>query len=197
MGKYFKPFSIKYAVEPPEFNPRQLEIRRTLEDCSTIFNDQLAVKRILHEEKRNPVLIDVYMAPIPEEPEHSMVLMTRIYPGKVGNEFFMTKGHIHKSDKAPEVYITLQGKGRLILQTPNNSLHICDMSTGEINYIPSGWAHRAVNTGSNELIFLGVYPADSSRDYSFIGLGKRNFGKLVIENESKNVEIVDNPNWKR
>jgi len=186
----FKPFNIKYLVDPLSFEPKDLVIHRTLKDVQEIFVDRDSVTRML--KIGNPKIIDVYMAPIPERLEHLMVLMTRIYPGEVGNEFFMTKGHIHESENAPEVYLTLKGEGKLLLQTSDNQVHVNEMVSGEINYIPSNWAHRAVNTGSEELIFLGIYPASSRRDYSFIGIGKKNFLKIVV-NENGIPAVIDNP----
>src|SRR4051812_41446065 len=42
---------------------------------------------------------------------------TILYPGKVGDEYFMTKGHYHAQADRAEIYYALQGEGRLILQT--------------------------------------------------------------------------------
>ena len=40
---------------------------------------------------------------------------TIIEPGKVGAEYFMTKGHIHKIKNRAEYYWCIQGEGMLIL----------------------------------------------------------------------------------
>ena len=101
-------------------------------------------------------------------------------------------GHIHSSDTAPEAYITLKGEGKLIMQTPDDDCFTGEIKVGKINYIPSGWAHRSVNTGKEELVFLGIYPAESERDYSFIGKGGKNFLKIVIEKNGL-PQVVDNP----
>jgi glucose-6-phosphate isomerase len=61
-----------------------------------------------------------------------------------------------------------------------------------MNYIPSEWAHRAVNTGSEEFVFLGVFPAATGRDYSFIGVGKENFHKVVVERDGQPA-VIDHP----
>lgn len=186
----FKPFDIDYTYDPAWFEPKSLVIRRTLEQIYDIFIEPDKAMTVL--KKGNPVIVDVYMAPIPEEAGHLMVFMTIIYPGKVGDEYYMTKGHIHDSNVAPEVYITLKGEGKLLMQTSNNDCFTGEMKKGKINYIPSGWAHRAVNTGKEVLIFLGTYPAESKRDYSFIGKGKKNFLKIVVEKDGL-PEVIDNP----
>jgi glucose-6-phosphate isomerase len=35
-------------------------------------------------------------------------------------------------------------------------------------YVPPGWAHRTVNTGDDDLIFLAVYFGDAGHDYAAI-----------------------------
>ena len=189
---YFEPFNISYSSDPVSFEPKELIISRSLSNMSDAFVDQEAVNRILN--KSDPEIIKVYMAPIPEKVGHIMSLMTVIYPGTVGEECYMTKGHIHTNlEDAPEVYITIKGEGKLLLQTPEGDTRDMDMLPGQMNYIPSGWAHRAVNCGSDGLIFLGIYTAEAKRDYSFIGIGKENFNKIIVKRDSK-VCVIDHPN---
>jgi len=175
----FRPFNMQYSVDPPRFEPisEDLAIHRTLEQMSDVFVDQEAVAEIL--ERENPTIARVYMAP---------------YPGRVGEEYYMTKGHIHTDPiSAPEIYITLKGQGKLVMQTREGETHVSEMVPGEINYIPSGWAHRTVNIGEGEFVFLGIFPSATKRDYSFIGLGKENFYKIVVERDGKPV-VIDHPN---
>jgi glucose-6-phosphate isomerase len=42
--------------------------------------------------------------------------VTHLYPGKVGNEYFMTRGHFHARREQGEVYFGLRGSGLLLLQ---------------------------------------------------------------------------------
>ena len=37
-----------------------------------------------------------------------------VHPGKVGNEYFMTKGHFHSVLDTAEVYYVLQGRGMMV-----------------------------------------------------------------------------------
>ena len=41
--------------------------------------------------------------------------ITYLHPGKVGNEYFMTKGHFHANIDRAEFYWGLEGEGMLIL----------------------------------------------------------------------------------
>jgi len=187
----FDPFNIDYSIEPASFEPNDLVIQRTLDDMGDAYFDQDAVADILSRD--NPAIVKVWMAPVPDSKGHLVPLMTVIYPGKVGEEYHMTKGHYHTDPQnAPEVYITLKGQGKLVLQTREGDVHVCDMLPGTMNYIPSEWAHRAVNTGSEEFVFLGVFPAATGRDYSFIGVGKENFHKVVVERDGQPA-VIDHP----
>jgi glucose-6-phosphate isomerase len=188
----FAPVNVTYSIDPASFEPNDLVIERTLKDMGDAYYDQEAVSKRL--EKDNPTIIKVWMAPLPDKGGHLMPCMTVIYPGKVGDEYYMTKGHFHiDPESAPEVYITLKGQGKLLLQTREGQVHVSDMVPGQLNYIPSEWAHRTVNTGDEEFVFLGVFPAAAERDYSFIGVGKENFHKIVVERNGR-PEVIDRPN---
>jgi glucose-6-phosphate isomerase len=81
-------------------------------------------------------------------------------PGKIGDEYFLTKGHLHAWRPAAEFYFGLSGEGVMLLE---------DEATGESRlvplrphhavYVPGHTAHRTVNTGAVPLTYLGVYPA--------------------------------------
>jgi len=189
--KAFQPIDINYKLDPPSFEPYDLEIDRSLEEMRDVFYDQNAVEWIL--EKENPKVVKVWMAPLPNTGGHIMACMTIIYPGQVGDEFFMTKGHLHDDPvNAPEYYLTLKGQGKLLLQTREGETFTSEMAPGIINYIPSEWAHRSVNIGDTEFIFLGFFPSAAKRDYSFIGIGKENFHKVVVKRNGKS-EVIDRP----
>src|SRR5262249_17341797 len=103
-----------------------------------------------------------------------------IMPGRVGQEYYMTKGHYHAWRPAAEYYIGLRGIGILLLEeektgkcwslpmTPNSGL-----------YVPGHTAHRTVNTGAEPLTFLGIYPFNAGHDYGAIV--ERNFRHVVVE----------------
>lgn len=103
-----------------------------------------------------------------------------IYPGKVGDEYHLTKGHIHAWRPAAEVYIGLAGRGLMLLE---------DERTGECTaiplernstvYVPGYAAHRTINIGDEPLVYWGVLSSRAGHDYGTIG--KRNFSKVVVE----------------
>lgn len=189
--KAFTPFNINFSADPAKFEPHDLVIERSLRDSADLYYDQGAVAKMLEQD--NPAIVKVWMALLPETGGHLMSCLTVIYPGKVGDEYFMSKGYIHTEEVyAPEYYITLKGQGKLLLQTRDGEVFISDMRPGIMNYIPGEWAHRTVNTSGEDFVFLGIFPAAARRDYSFIGIGKENFRKVVVERNGR-PEVIDHP----
>ena len=110
---------------------------------------------------------------------HIRLDITRMNPGKVGNEYYMTKGHFHEDNLAGEVYFGLKGEGIILLQTAEGDTEEAELKPGFIVNIPPKWAHRSVNVGDDELIFLAVYPETAGHDYETIE--RQGFKKRVIE----------------
>lgn len=130
---------------------------------------------------------EVFESPVPEQQGHLIFLVTILYPGKVNEEFFMTKGHYHTVENTAEVYLGIKGKGLILCQTKSGDFEVAEISENRVVYIPPFWAHRAVNIFDEPLIFFGIYPAHAGHDYETIaqsGFVKRVFsknGRVVIE----------------
>jgi glucose-6-phosphate isomerase len=93
---------------------------------------------------------------------------TSIQPGMVGDEYFMTRGHFHNVRNRAEFYLTLRGDGILLLMEKNRQVRSEPMRRGTLHYIPGETAHRAVNTGKDELTFTACWSADAGHDYESI-----------------------------
>jgi len=180
-----------YSIDPLAFEPKEEIVRRTLSSMKDAYMDQCAVKDMLAV--NDPLIVQVFMAPIPAEKGFLMVNINAVYAGKVGSEYFMTMGHIHDDPVgAPEVYVTLKGRGMLVLQAKDGRTHVAEMQPGKINYIPSTFAHRCVNTGDAEpLVYIGVFPSSTKRDYSFT---PSDFKELVVERDGQ-PDLVPNPRY--
>jgi len=118
--------------------------------------------------------------------------VTIIYPGKVGKEYFLTRGHYHAKDGTAEVYYGLKGEGIMLLQTKKGESKWIQLNEGQVGYVPPFWAHRTVNTGKKKLYVLFAYPSDSGHNYDTIK--QKGFSKLVVEERGK-PKIVDNPSF--
>jgi glucose-6-phosphate isomerase len=91
-----------------------------------------------------------------------------LQPGKVGAEFFMTRGHIHQRSDRPEIYMCQSGRGVMHMEAPDGATHPVEMSPGAIVYVPAFWVHRSVNIGREAFVTFFCYPADAGQDYGII-----------------------------
>ena len=122
--------------------------------------------------------------------------VTRMSPGKVGNEFFMTRGHIHAVSDRPELYFGLKGKGLMLMESVDGVTRVAEITPLVACYVPPFWIHRSVNVGDDDLVMLFCYPADSGQDYNIIqrsnGLKQR-----VIDDGKGGWSCVDNPDYRQ
>jgi glucose-6-phosphate isomerase, archaeal len=93
---------------------------------------------------------------------------TLIYPGKVGSEYFMTRGHFHANADRAEYYWGVQGEGMLILMDRDRKIWAEKMFPGSLHYIDSNTAHRTANTGIVPFIFGACWHSDAGHDYDVI-----------------------------
>lgn len=108
--------------------------------------------------------------------------ITTIYPGQVGNEYFMTRGHFHALPDRGEYYWCISGKGSLLLMNRERETRMEEMTVGSLHYIPGHTAHRVANTGKEPLCFGACWPADAGYDYESIA--KHGFfARLVNKDE--------------
>ncbi|MFD0696632.1 glucose-6-phosphate isomerase [Paenibacillus sp. GCM10027628] len=140
----------------------------------------------------DPLVYEFYELTMPETPNELLFGTSIVHPGKVGREYYMTKGHFHTILDTPEVYYCLSGEGYMLMENPEGEWKAERFTPGQAVYVPPRYAHRSVNTGSESLVTFFVYRADSGHDYGTIET--KGFRKLIIE-ENGVPAIVDNPKW--
>ncbi len=172
------PIRAALDAETGQVEPHGEAITRRLSDMKGYYLDSAAEARLVDE--ANPVLYEVFPLDVPEEEGHVLCGTTVIHPGKVGTEYFMTKGHFHENDRSAEVYHTLRGLGYLLIETGDGRAEHCEMKPGSVCYIPPGWAHRTVNVGQGPLVFFYAMPGDAGHDYGSIEL-RGGFREVVVE----------------
>lgn len=112
---------------------------------------------------------------------------TTIEPGRIGDEYHMTRGHFHANAAMGEIYYTQSGEGLLLLQNRAGEIRTQPMRPGACNHIPPGWAHRSVNLGDGRLVFFYTCNLAAGNEYAEIltrGIGQRVLcrnGRPVIE----------------
>lgn len=185
------PFS--FDIAEPGFIPSHYDnhIKRNLSKMAGQYLDQDAFEAQLAEDDK--LLYEVYELEVPEKSGEILHGISIVHPGKIGNEFFMTKGHYHTVLETAEIYYTLSGSGYMIMETPEGDWAVEKLIPGSVLYVPPRWAHRSVNIGSNEdLVMFFAYPGNAGHNYASIET--QGFRKLVLDINGK-AEIVDNPRW--
>lgn len=94
--------------------------------------------------------------------------VTRMEPGRIGDEFYLTRGHIHARADRPEIYYGEAGQGVMLLESPEGEIRAMPIGPRDMCYVPPFWIHRSVNVGDTELVMSFMYPADSGQDYAII-----------------------------
>lgn len=93
---------------------------------------------------------------------------TFMEPGRIGDEFFMTRGHVHATANRPETYYGESGEGLMLMEAPDGEVSILEVRPRVMVYVPPLWIHRSVNTSDAPLVMSFCYPVDSGQDYEVI-----------------------------
>ena len=163
---------------------------KRLSDLAGIYADEAAFAALLRE--RGDVAVYAVEDLKPSANPGDMIFgVTRMSPGKVGDEYFVTRGHIHARANRPEIYYGESGTGLMLLESPYGESRVMEIGPRNVCYVPPYWIHRSVNLGNEDLIMTFAYPADSGQDYEIIansgGMRQRivddgNGGWRAIEN---------------
>ena len=189
MKELMKPIRTLVDFKRGVVNPDRV-IERKTSDMQGMYADELALKKLLSQ--GNPFIYQIREVNIPEETGHIIYSTTVIYPGKVGDEYFMTKGHFHAKEGTAEIYFCLEGEGYLLMQTREGRVSAIHMKPGVLGYIPPYWGHRTINTGNKEFVFLTLFPGDAGHNYEIIE--KCGFAKMMVEEDGRAI-LKDNPKY--
>ena len=75
------------------FSEKAETTKRFLSQMKNMYCDTAAAEKIL--EKEDPLIYEFYELGCPEREGDLAFGTTILYPGKIGDEYFMTKGHFH------------------------------------------------------------------------------------------------------
>ncbi|HVL55821.1 MAG TPA: glucose-6-phosphate isomerase [Burkholderiaceae bacterium] len=121
--------------------------------------------------------------------------VTRMAPGKVGGEFFMTRGHLHAKADRPEIYYGQSGRGVMLMESPDGETRTVVIEPQTVCYVPPFWIHRSVNVGDDDLVMMFCYPADAGQDYEIIA---RSGGMRlrIVDDGSRGWTTIGNTNYR-
>jgi len=157
-------------------------LRRHLSDLRGCFRNVTAYETML--KAGDPLLYSVAAIEPAAGDGDLNYAVARIMPGRVGDEYFMTKGHLHAWREAAEFYIGLSGEGVMLLEDETTGQsRMVPLRPNSAVYVPGKTAHRTMNTGNTPLTYLGVYPAKAGHDYGAIA--RKNFRCVIVERDGQ------------
>lgn len=186
-----RPFTFTLPI--PNVIPSQYNnhLQRRLSALKGQCLDQQAYEKMTAVDDQ--VVYEVYEILRPEVAGEFLMGVSIVHPGKVGREYFMTKGHFHTVIDTAEIYYCMRGEGFMVMETPEGETSVERLSPGSVLYVPPRWAHRSVCTSRQEdLVTFFAYPGNAGHDYMTIE--QMGFRKLVVEGEN-GPEIIDNPRY--
>ena len=168
--------SLSYITESGAIAGRA-PLERHLSDLVSAFADQSAARALL--DAGNPLLYRVTQVEENSGPGQLHYGLGVLMPGKVGAEYFMTKGHLHAWRPAAEVYVGLRGQGLMLLEhEETGACTAVTLAADTVVYVPGHTAHRTINTGDTPLVYWGILSSDAGHDYGAVGT--RNFRQVVV-----------------
>ncbi|MBK8161227.1 MAG: glucose-6-phosphate isomerase [Rhodospirillaceae bacterium] len=168
--------------------------QKRLGDLAGLYADAAAFSAKLATEA-NPVVYDVADFRPSAAAGDLIFGITRMSPGTIAAEFYLTRGHIHAQADRPEIYYGQAGQGLMLMESPDGETRIVEMAAQTICYVPPYWIHRSINTGDSDFIMVFTYPADAGQDYGII---ERSNGMRhrVMRGGDKGWRLVENADYR-
>lgn len=161
-----------------------------LAELAGIYRDDFAFQSALESDDHEPVYWVESSAPDADSGALTIGISV-LKPGRIGDEFAMTRGHIHARHSAAELYYGLGGRGVMLMETIEGRISAIEITPGVAVHVPGHWIHRSVNVGDEPFSTLFCYPTDAGQDYGIIGAAG-GMGKLVVA-DGEGWALRDNP----
>jgi glucose-6-phosphate isomerase, archaeal len=184
------PFCFPVTPEGFQATANMKYAQRRLSEMQEYFSDREAIKSILVGS--NPLIYEYWEMEYAGVGNGVSFGMTRIQPGQIGNEYYLTKGHFHADGLGDEMHHTLGGQGIALLLDREENTTYMEMQPGRMCYYPGHLAHRTINTGLDPLIFVGIWPPHIVHDYET--LKRSGFPRLVVPGQT-GPELINNPRF--
>lgn len=168
-------------------------LQRFLTNMKGLFADEAALSAAIAQE--NKIVYEFFDMDVPDSEKEIAYGTSITYPGRVGDEYFMTKGHFHTVLDTAEVYYCLRGHGYMLMENPEGDWEAQELKPGKALYVPVRYAHRSINVSATEpLITFFAFPGNAGHDYGTIET--QGFRKLLVERDGQPT-FIDNPKWKK
>jgi glucose-6-phosphate isomerase len=100
---FHEPLRAVVTPKTGDLNGATRHYRKRFRELDGLYRDQTGFAA-LAAERGEEVAYEVYEYRPNENPGDLIFGTSILYPGKVGDEYFMTRGHIHAKSDRPEIY---------------------------------------------------------------------------------------------
>lgn len=179
----FDLLSLQFDPLHPEVQGAQIK-ETHLSDLEGYFVDEQSYQQELASD--NPLIYQVSTWTVQEGDGDLMCGFGTLMPGKIGEEYFFTRGHYHEWREAAEIYIGLSGEGCMLLEhETSGESKLLPLSRNCMVYVPGCTAHRTINVGTTPLTYIGIYPVNAGHDYG--ALRENNFECVVVAENGQSI----------
>ncbi|WZH37749.1 MAG: glucose-6-phosphate isomerase family protein [Microbacterium enclense] len=138
-----------------------------LPDLAGVYRDDAAYAEAVSRDTGEPVYW--VESSTPETGRGALTIgLSVLQPGRIGDEFAMTRGHLHAQSEFAELYYGVAGSGVMLLESIDGDSRALPISSGVVVHVPGGWIHRSVNVGDDTLVTLFTYATEAGQDYGII-----------------------------
>lgn len=170
---------------------------KRLSDLTGIYADDVALQRAA---ETDPEAVVYRVCEVrPQQDRGDLIFGTTwMRPGRIGAEFYMTRGHIHARGNRPETYYGESGVGLMLMESPEGETRILEMTPRVMVYVPPMWIHRSVNTGAEPLVMSFCYPSDSGQDYGIIARSGGMAKRIIADGDARDAgwKAIDNATYR-
>lgn len=146
---------------------RSERYEKHLGDLAGVYRDEAAFTEALDRDTGEPVYW--VESSTPETGRGALTIgLSVLRPGRIGDEFAMTRGHLHAQSEFAELYYGLSGSGVMLLESVEGESRALPIGPGVVVHVPGGWVHRSVNVGDDTLVTLFAYATEAGQDYGLI-----------------------------
>lgn len=167
--------------------------QKRVRDLGGVFRDEEAFAARV-ERDPDELVYEVYEHRTEERAGELIFGTSILLPGKVGREYHVTRGHLHRLADRSEIYTCLRGHGLMLMETLAGETATVELTPGHTAYVPGHWIHRSVNVGDEPLITLFAYSADAGQDYEVIAQAG-GMKQLVVDDGQGGWALEPNPGY--
>lgn len=147
---------------------RSRRYEKQLGEMAGVYRDAEAWQAAVAERGADELVYWVDDHRYQEGPGSLIVGTSTLLPGRIGDEFAVTRGHLHAIADRAELYHCLSGHGVMLLETIDGQTMAVELTPGKAVNVPGHWIHRSVNVGDEPFVTLFCYAADAGQDYALI-----------------------------